>query len=188
MCGAYRVFEKRSGSILIVCFFVLVMMSMFTLTVGYTLRQKFQVLSRLDARQKLRLVGEAGVQKAVCELLRYRDRSSVYDTLNQSWSQNEGEFKEIDVGDGQYSVFYEPESFSEKASSQGASKRYGLIDEDRKININLVNSPQVLRRLFKEVAGMGEDDSAALVDAILIGEMPMTMPPPWARRAATTRG
>ena len=88
MHGFSNTSEKRSGSILIVCFFVLVMLSMFTLTVGYTLRQKFQVLIRLDTRQKLRLVGEAGVKKAVCELLRYRDRSSVYDALNQSWSQN----------------------------------------------------------------------------------------------------
>ena len=66
-----------------------------------------------------------------------------------------------DIADGKFSVFYEI------ASPSGASKRYGLIDEDRKININLVKSPQVLRRLFKEACGMGDDESAALVDTIL---------------------
>ena len=165
--GSFRTAGERSGSILIVCFFVLVMLSMFTLTVGYTMRQKFQVLSRLDAREKLRLIGDAGVQKAVYVLLRYRDRSSVHDSLTQGWSRNEFEFREIDVGDGQYSVFNEPEALSGKeTSSQEASKRYGLVDEERKININLVKSPEVLKRLFKEAAGIGEDESAAIVDSI----------------------
>ena len=157
---------ERSGSILIVCFFVLFMLSMFTLTVGYAMRQKFQVLSRLDTRQKLRLIGDAGVQKAIYALLRYKDRPSTCDGLNQSWSHNESEFKEIEMGDGQYSVYYETEPSSKKASSQEASRRYGLIDEERKININLVRSPEVLRRLFKEAAGMAADEAAALVDSI----------------------
>jgi type II secretory pathway component PulK len=157
---------KRSGSILIVCFFVLVTLSMFTLTVGYAMRQKIQVLSRLDARQKLRFIGDAGVQKAIYVLLSYRDRSQAYDSLGQGWSRNEPEFKENEIGDGQFSVFYEPEILPGKVRPEDAPRQYGLIDEERKINLNLVKSPEVLRRLFKEAAGLGEDEAAALVDSI----------------------
>jgi len=156
----------RSGSILIVCFFVLVMLSMFTLTVGYTMRQKIQVLSRLDARQKLRLIGDAGVQKALYTLLCYRGHSFLHDFLGQSWSHNDAEFKEISVGDGQFSIFYEPAPPGEKALSPETPKRYGLVDEERKINVNLVKSPEVLRRLFKEVVGVEDDESSMLVDSI----------------------
>ena len=157
----------RSGSILIVCFFVLVMLSIFTLTVGYTMRQKIQVLSRLDARQKLRLIGDAGVQKALYTLLRYREHSFIHDSLGQSWSQNDAEFKGIGVGDGQFSVFYEPAvPKGEKPLPGETPKRYGLVDEERKININSVKSPEVLTRLFKEVAGIEEDESSALVDSV----------------------
>jgi len=78
--------QNPRGSILIVCFFVLVLLTMFTITVGYTTRQKFQVLSRLDTRQKLRHIGDAGVQKAIYELLKYREHSFSHDALNQGWS------------------------------------------------------------------------------------------------------
>ena len=158
--------QNPRGSILIVCFFVLVLLTMFTITVGYTMRQKFQVLSRLDARQKLRLIGDAGVQKAIYELLQYRERSSSYDALNQSWSRNESGFKEVEVGDGYFSVFYTPGLARGTAPSQEDIEQYGLIDEERKININLVKSPEVLRRLFKEAGAMSENEAAALVDAI----------------------
>jgi type II secretory pathway component PulK len=139
---------------------------LFTITVGYTVRQKLQILSRLDARQKLRLIGDAGVQKAVYELLQCREKSSPYDALNQSWSRNETAFKEIEVGDGQFSVVYSLGPEQKVASVQKDVEQYGLVDEERKININLVKSPEVLRRLFSEAAAISGDEAAALVDAI----------------------
>ncbi len=158
--------QNPRGSILIVCFFVLVLLTMFTITVGYTMRQKFQVLSRLDARQKLRLIGDAGVQKAIYELLQCRERSSSYDALNQGWSHNETEFKDIAVGDGLFSVYCAADFSQGKSLPQEQDKQYGLIDEERKINIITVKSPEILRRLFREVGAMSEDDAATLVGAM----------------------
>lgn len=158
--------QDPRGSILIVCFFVLVLLTMFTITVGYTMRQKIQVLSRLDTRQKLRLIGEAGVQKAVYELLKYKERQLPYDALNQSWSRNESGFKNIEVGDGLFSVYYSVETSRKKGLPAGEDKRYGLVDEERKININLIQSPDVLRRLFKKAGALDEDEAATVVDSI----------------------
>ena len=159
--------QDSKGSILIVCFFVLVLLSMFAITVGYTMRQKFQVLSRLDARQQLRLIGDAGVKKAIYELLEYREHPSSYDSLNQGWSRNEAKFKDVEMGGGLFSVCYPIEHPEGEMPSPGSDQQYGLVDEDRKINLNLVlKSPEVLRRLFKEAGAMDDDDAAALVDAI----------------------
>lgn len=159
--------QGPKGSILIVCFFALVLLTMFTITVGYTLRQKIQVLARLDARQKLRLIGEAGVQRAIYELLQCRQHSSSYDALSQSWSRNEPAFKEVEVGDGRFSVCYPAEPSGQQYGLSKEEIRYGLIDEERKININLIGSQEILRRFLKEAGSLLSDDEvAALVDAI----------------------
>ena len=159
--------QNQNGSILIVCFFVLVLLTMFTITVGYTMRQKFQVLSRLDARQKLRLIGDAGVKKAIYELLKYREHASSYDALNQGWSHNETELKDIEVGDGKFSVYSEINFPMGKTSPSENEKQYGLIDEERKIHVNLVfRSPEIFRRLFRKAGDMSEDEAAGLVDAM----------------------
>jgi hypothetical protein len=129
------------------------------------MRQKFQVLSRLDARQKLRLVGDAGVQKAIYDFLKYREQGSSYDALNQSWSRSRTELKDVEVGDGFFSVFY-PDEHPQGELSAEDGRHYGLIDEERKIDLNRVKSPEILRRLFREAGAMREADAAALVDAI----------------------
>ena len=160
------ILKDRSGSILIVCFFVLMMLTMFTLTVGYTLRQKFQVLTRLDARQKLRLVGDAGVQAAIYRVLHFQNRPAAYDALNQAWSRNEAAFKDVKVGEGSFSVFYDADPSEEPETPQTEVKIYGLVDEERKINLNLMTSPEVLQRLFTEAAALSVGEAKALVAAI----------------------
>ncbi len=158
---------KRRGSILIVCIFVLVLIMMFTLSVGYAMRQKFQVLSRLDARQKLRLIGDAGVQKAIYGVLVSREKPLPFDTLNQSWSRNEADFKDVEVGDGSFSVFYDPEPAPGKLQVSGeGGRQFGVIDEERKININLIKRPEILLKLFANVASLTKDEAQGLVDSI----------------------
>lgn len=163
----HKFLGSSKGSILIVCFFVLALLSMFAITVGYTMRQKLRVLSRLDARQKLRHIGDAGVQKAIYELLKYREHSSSYDALKQSWSRNDAAFKDIAVGDGFFSVSYPVARSQEWILASGDDKQYGLIDEERKIHVNLAfRKPEILRRLFKEAGALPEASAAALVDSI----------------------
>lgn len=164
--GLYPGLQGPRGSILIVCFFVLVLLTMFTITVGYTMRQKIQVLTRLDVRQKLRLIGEAGVQKAIYELLLFRKRRSSHDSLGQSWSRNGAGLRNVEVGDGLFSVYYSVDRPGVERPPSGGDIRYGLVDEERKININLVKSQEVLRRLFKGAGSLSDDEAAALVDSI----------------------
>lgn len=160
--------QASCGSILLVCFFALMMLSLFAITVGYTLRQKMQVLVRVDTRSKLRFLADAGAQKGIYILLRHRkDLLKKYDALNQSWSSNEETFKEIPLGEGIVSISYLVEKNKEKEiASEEPTLRYGLIDEDRKININTVSSAGVLVRLFVETAGLSNRDAQDLANAI----------------------
>ena len=157
------------GSILLVSIFVLIMLSMFVITVGYAVRQKLQVITRLDVRQKLRSLGDAAAQKAVYVLLRHRrDSREGFDALNQSWSQNEPGFKEIKTKDGVFSIAYPVDASNAKSKSADNELHYGLCDEERKININKIMKPLplvVLKRLFKEV-GMSPEDADNLTEAI----------------------
>jgi len=155
------------GSILILVFFVLVSMSLFTLSVGYAVRQKLQVISRLDTRQKLRKIGEAAVHKSVYELLQHKKKRPPFDALTQSWSRNEAAFRDVKIGDGEFTVFYPAEAASGKTSGEEPVFRYGLTDEERKININRVKSPDILQKLFLQTVIRGNDQARALAEAIM---------------------
>ena len=154
------------GSVLVVSFFVLALLAMFMTTVGYVARQRFQMVSRLDTRQKLRYIGDSGVQKAIHVFVMHRERHPTYDSLNQSWSRNEPEFKDVKVGDGFFSV-YRSEDFPLDAESSGEEPpAQGLVDEESKININAVRLTDILRRLFREATGLSDGEVAAWVDAL----------------------
>ena len=155
------------GSILILVFFILVSMSLFSLTVGYVVRQKMQVISRLETRQKLRLIGEAAVRKSIYVLLSHKQGRVPYDALTQLWSRNEPEFHDVKINGGEFSVSYSSELPSGKAGAIEPELRYGLKDEERKININRIKSSDVLRRLFLEVGVKGNDQARSLAEAIL---------------------
>lgn len=154
------------GSILVVSFFALALLVMFMTTVGYIVRQKFQVVSRLDTRQKLRYIGDSGVQKARHVLWIHRERHSSYDSLNQSWSRNEPDFKDVKVGDGFFSIYRSEDFFPKDEVLSKETPVYGLVDEESKININAVRSKDILRRLFREVTGLPDGEVATWVDSL----------------------
>ncbi len=156
---------SSKGSILILVFFVLVVSSIFSLSVGYMVRQKIGVISRLESRQKLRLIGEAAVQKGVSVLLDYKKGITQCEALNQRWSRNEQEFRKIRVGGGEFTVSYATGTSWDKG--QEPEIRYGLVDEERKINLNLVKSRDVLQRLFKECGGLPKDEAQAMAEALI---------------------
>jgi type II secretory pathway component PulK len=155
------------GSILILVIFVLAFMSLFSLSVGYAVRQKMQVISRLDTRQKLRKIGEAAIRKSVYELLQHKKDRPPFDALPQSWSRNETEFRDVKIDGGEFSVLYPAEPSTVRSSREEPVFRYGLIDEERKININRVKSPDILQRLFLQTVVRGNDQARALAEAIM---------------------
>ena len=148
------------ASILIIVLWVLCLLSTFAVISGYGARQKLSLVGRLEERDKLRYIAEAGAKKALAELKNEPLKS--YDAFRDRWSNNPAAFANIAVADGWATVSYEYFDGAAKA----ARIQYGLIDEERKININKAE-PEILERLFRIVLAIDEQAAKELAAAIV---------------------
>ena len=105
--------DKNRGSVLIITLWSLCLLATFAVMLGYSVRQKLSLVKRLDERDKLRLISEAGIMRCLATL--HEEEATGYDALNEEWSNSSDSFKEIRVGDGQFSVYYE--YFDEKSGN-----------------------------------------------------------------------
>lgn len=169
--SAFRLVDKKAifnlyfckyskGSILIISLWSICLLTTFAVILGYGVRQKILLVQRFDERDKLHLIAEAGIKKAICQL--NEQDSDTYDALKDDWSNNIGVFKDINVGDGKFNICY---NYID-AKSGMMETRWGLIDEERKININ--NSDlAVLARLFRVILGGDEVQAQELAASII---------------------
>lgn len=153
--------DNHKGAILVIVLWTLCLLTTFAVHLGFGARQKIIMVGRLDARDRLHFIAEAGVKRAILELKK-EDQTPGFDVLNDRWSNNIDIFKEIQVGEGRFTVGYNYLN-SESGEYQA---RYGIIDEERKININKAERV-VIERLFK-IIGLNEMEaqnlSASIVD------------------------
>lgn len=152
---------SNKGSILVIVLWSICLLTVFAVHLGFGARQKIIVAGRLDARDRLHFIAEAGVKRAIFELKK-QDGTSDFNALKESWSDNRSIFKEISVGAGKFTIGY---SHFNRQSGM-LQFRYGIIDEERKININKAER-KVIKRLF-ETIGLdkmkAQNLSAAIVD------------------------
>lgn len=135
------------GSILILVLWVLLLLSIFTFSAGYAARQRLLLLDRLEARESLRAIAEAGVQAGI-QTLRQEDlKAQQVDSLNEEWSRDDLGLKNAEVGNGFFAC--------------------KLVDEERKINLNQTNSTLILTRLFELAADLDEQAASELAETIL---------------------
>lgn len=149
------------GSILILTIWSICFLSTLAVILGVGVRQKLQLLQRLDERDKLHLAAAAGIKRAIVQIR--QNKESVFDSFQDMCADNPAVFKEMELGDGRVSIRYD--LFNEAAGQMDA--RYGLIDEERKINVNTAGA-EVMERLFKVVLNADEvraqDMAASIVD------------------------
>lgn len=158
---ASRSTAKDKGSILLVALWSLCILVIFAVMLGYTVRQKLTLVERLNQREKLRLIAEAGVKKAIAQLK--KEPENTYNTLKDDWSNNTAIFKDMHIGDGVVDICYDHLDGRTAASETTV---YGLIDEERKININKIDMV-VLERLFRVVLHYNESNAQSLAASIV---------------------
>lgn len=158
--SVFRSHNSRRGSILIITLWSLCLLSAFAVILGYQTRQGLMVVKRLDERDNLRFIAEAGIKRAIIEL--GKEEEKTYDALNDWWSSNIGVFKYITVGDGISNICYN--YIDEKTGT--LETRFGLVDEERKININKA-SRVVLERFFRIRASLDDVEAQELAASIL---------------------
>jgi len=139
----------------------LFLLAALALVIDVSITSQLTLAGRLRDRTLVRYLAEAGFKRAVVELR--ADETVEYDALNELWSRNEDAFKGIPLIDGA-SVNVEYVVEQEEADEEDVF--YGLIDEDRKININTA-SVIVLQRIFEWVGETTAQEATDIADSIV---------------------
>lgn len=143
--------SDNSGSILIITVWTLLFLSFFCLTLGRIISVKLNIAGHIKDRAVAYYLAKAGLQAAIQVL---DDDQTQYDSLNDAWSNNEMLFKEVKFLTGDYSVSY-----------QSPEPKYGLIDEERKININTASKDALAALLL--MAGCSDSEASQLANCII---------------------
>jgi type II secretory pathway component PulK len=153
--------DNSRASILIISLWSILFLSSFAVILGYQVRQKITLVKRLDDRDRLRLIAEGFVNKTVLTLSDQLSKEKEYDCLKDYWSSNEIEFRDFPIGGGFCTSSYNYVN----ENTQTTEIRYGLIDEERKININTAPM-STLKRLFNIVLDIDNMESQNLAASI----------------------
>ena len=155
---------NKSGSILIMALWTLVFLTLLAASLGVGVRQRIILLNRLESRDKLQLIAESGIRKAIALLNQDIERNGAQFTFEVKAFRfnNEKEFSSMILRDGTVEVSYE---YNDGSGSLPV-KRFGVVDEESKINVNTV--PEiVLRSLIKTVLGLDDPRAHDLAQAVV---------------------
>lgn len=143
------------GSILLVVLWALFLLATLAVALGAYVRPQIELARRLLNRALTYNLAKAAVKRGILEVK--KDAALSYNALNGPWSSNEEAFKEAGLGEGFFSVI----SFSGDTPT-----RYGLVDEERKINVNHA-SYDTLNNIFKTAGGASAHEARTIADSII---------------------
>ena len=158
--GRVRKKKNERSSILLMTLWMLSILATFTSYLGYMVQQRVLVVSKIEDNEELHFIAEAGVKRALAEFGASKF-SSAFVSLAGNCADNPAAFRDILLGRGNFSVAYE---HKDRQSGQ-TELRFGLIDEERKININYA-PVEILSALFRFI-GLDNYDSGRLAYAIV---------------------
>ncbi|MBI5149197.1 MAG: general secretion pathway protein GspK [Candidatus Omnitrophica bacterium] len=150
------------ASVLIAVLWCLFFLSVLAVAIYAYVAPQVGLAQRVKERAQTYYLAEAGVKTAVFML--GDDQSPDYDALNETWAGDEETFRDIRLGDqGYVSIKYE---YAPSDDSGASETRYGLVDEERKINVNKA-TVEILQRLFETVAQTTAQEADDIADSIL---------------------
>jgi type II secretory pathway component PulK len=138
--------------VLIQTLWTLAILSLLSLALGSTTALDQRLVSYQRDRLTALYLAKAGYVRALLEL--ERDPLAQVDSYLDSWARNPEAFRQAPLGRGTFTV-----SYASPGSDQAAGIVYGVIDEDRKINVNTAPK-EILARL----PGMTEEIADALLE------------------------
>ncbi len=166
-------FKKQSGTILITALWLLALLTFFAVELGFGLRQKIALTSRLEKNEQLHFLAESGVNKAIAILNEELEKGDYIYSLKakQRWHNNPDDFKEINLVSGVCDVSYS----SLDGRDARVNQRYGFVDEASKMNINMANLDE-LKVLLQQVLAFDEGQAEELAQNILEWEGRFSFP------------
>jgi general secretion pathway protein K len=158
---------QRRGFVLIFALWVLGFLTVLAVGVASGIRQKIVMIEKLDKRSRLSHLEEGAVKYAASYIDHQFSLFGQLYTLDLKINlhNNAAAFGQFDLGEDNASII------------GGNPGDYGVIDEERKININTTNV-NTLSRLIERVLGAKPDDAKELAQSILdwryLGESQLT--------------
>jgi len=152
--------HRKKGSILIVALWSLFFLSALAVAIGAYIYSELSLAGKLMGRTKMYYLANAGVKRAILEI--DRDETDAYDVLSDVWSNSRTAFDKIEAGDGIFTISHQASGDTLHAEEI----KYGLIDEERKININKVPH-SVLKELFEITCEITQDEASDIADSII---------------------
>lgn len=156
--------KNNGGSILVFALWSLALLTFLAVQIGLTVRQKIVLISRLETRSQLHFLAEAGAKKAIALLAKdLQAHKDQYTPEVKSFRHNNPEeFSGISVGQGTVDVSYRDSD----GGAPDSQIRYGVVDEESKININFADRA-MLTRLIENLPLFKEDQAKEVATAIV---------------------
>ncbi len=160
---------NKKSQALVITIWVISSLSVLAVAIGYWVSLGLRLTAYQRDRLKACYMAKAGINRAINVII--NDTTISYDSLTEDWADDEKAFKKISLNDnsGEFaSVRYNIIDGNNEAKSV-----YGLIDEERKVNINFA-SQELLAALLEE-AGI-DWKQQDIINNILIwrGDIPDT--------------
>lgn len=159
---------REKGSVLVLVLWTLGLLSVFALYLGDGVRQRLEFLSRIEARNKLQCIAEAGVKRAIA-VIGNIDKKSEYIDLHQPWSYDPGTFCAAALDGGTFTVGYTYDA-QEYAAGESAADTlktmYGAADAESRLNVNTSGREELLR-LIQRTAELDPATAGAIASAII---------------------
>jgi type II secretory pathway component PulK len=129
------------------------LLSLFAASIGSRALFAITLTERLTERLRASSLARAGAQYALLAL--EQDETPAVDGSVDSWANNPGLFQEHGLPGGSFRIIAEA----------GGERRYGLTDQERRLNLNTAPG-EVLQRLFESAGGLGKEEALELSEAI----------------------
>lgn len=167
---------QKKGSILILTLSVLAVLAVLSVNLSFAVRQKLLFMQQMNNRDKLHFIAEAGIKKAIIKLRENNSDLEDFRSLNDSLYNNPLAFQDIQLDDGVFNVEYDcrdgcgniikDEAINDGAEIVAFPVRYGIMDEESKININTAGE-EVIKRLIQSVLSLDDDSATELAYCII---------------------
>ncbi len=139
--------NKQSGSVLTIALILIFAISIFAFASSGIINNDFLATKKYKNNITAGFLARAGIEKAI-QVLKHDNGG--FDALNDSWNNNESSFKNVTLDDGFFTVGYGTEN----------EKRYGVVDEESKLNINLAT-----KEMLMLLPGLGQNEVGRLLNA-----------------------
>jgi len=149
---------SRCASVLILVLWTVFFLAALAVAIAAYVNAAISMASYFKARTQGYYAARTGVEHAIWSV---RQDTNDVDTLRDFWSNDASQYESVDCGQGRYTICY-----TSLTSKGEAWVRYGLTDEESRINLNFATT-NLLAALFHQKTGLDAGRARQLAAAVL---------------------